>query len=98
VRLRSIEDKAGEAMKTFITGLRNEREDLKAALDKAETKLVVGLPVSRILEVVTKTRPQMVIMGSQGRTGLAHLYLGSKAEQVTRLCPVPVTIVKSATS
>lgn len=98
VRLRSIEDKAGEAMKTFITGLRNERADLKAVLDKAETKLVMGLPVSRILEVVTKTRPHMVIMGSQGRTGLAHLYLGSKAEQVTRLCPVPVTIVKSATS
>jgi len=37
----------------------------------------------------------MVVMGSQGRTGLKHMMLGSKAEQVIKLCPVPVTIVKS---
>ena len=30
----------------------------------------------------------------QGRTGLAHLMLGSKAEQVVRLAKIPVTIVK----
>ena len=36
----------------------------------------------------------MVIMGSQGRTGLEHILLGSKAEQVVRLCPLTVTIVK----
>jgi nucleotide-binding universal stress UspA family protein len=34
-------------------------------------------------------------MGSQGRTGLAHVLLGSKAEQVVRLAPIPVTIVKA---
>jgi len=36
----------------------------------------------------------MIVMGSQGRTGIAHMMLGSKAEQVVRLSPVPVTIVK----
>ena len=36
----------------------------------------------------------MVVMGSAGRTGLSRFLLGSKAEQVLRLCPVPVTIVK----
>jgi universal stress protein A len=37
----------------------------------------------------------MIVMGSQGRTGLAHLLLGSKAERVVRLSPIPVTIVKA---
>ncbi len=37
----------------------------------------------------------MIIMGSQGRTGLAHLMLGSKAEQVVRMARIPVTIVKA---
>ena len=37
----------------------------------------------------------MIVMGSQGRTGLAHVLLGSKAEQVVRLAPIPVTIVKA---
>ena len=36
----------------------------------------------------------MVVMGSQGRTGLKHLVIGSKAAQIVQLCPVPVTIVK----
>jgi nucleotide-binding universal stress UspA family protein len=37
----------------------------------------------------------MIIMGSQGRTGLSHLMLGSKAEQVVRLAKIPVMIVKN---
>jgi len=93
-----IEDKAREAMEAFLGSMVVEHEDLKATLEKAETRLVTGLPVSRILEVIETLNPSMVVMGSQGRTGLAHLYLGSKAEQVTRLSPVPVTIVKTANS
>ncbi|MGB5535376.1 MAG: universal stress protein, partial [Thiogranum sp.] len=57
--------------------------------------LVVGLPVNRILEVAKKSDASMIVMGSQGRTGLAHALLGSKAEQVVHLSPIPVTIVKA---
>ena len=39
--------------------------------------------------------PGGVVMGSAGRTGLSHFLLGSKAEQILRLSPVPVTIVKA---
>jgi nucleotide-binding universal stress UspA family protein len=56
--------------------------------------LVVGLPVNRILESAEKIQARMIIMGSQGRTGLAHAMLGSKSEQVVRLSSVPVLIVK----
>ena len=34
-------------------------------------------------------------MGSRGRTGLQHLLVGSKAERVVQLAPMPVTIVKA---
>ena len=93
-KLRHIEDKAADAMAEFMKTVVTEHEELKTALKKTETMLVAGLPVTRILEVADKLQPTMVVMGSQGRTGLAHLYLGSKAEQVTRLCPLPVTVVK----
>jgi nucleotide-binding universal stress UspA family protein len=33
-------------------------------------------------------------MGAQGRTALAEILLGSKAERVARLAPIPVTIVR----
>jgi nucleotide-binding universal stress UspA family protein len=63
-------------------------------LHKAEKLLVVGIPVTRILETADKTEARMIVMGSQGRTGLSHVLLGSKAEQIVRLANIPVTIVK----
>jgi nucleotide-binding universal stress UspA family protein len=93
-QLQRIEDAAGEMMAEFIEQVAAKNPELKQ-LAKAKSLLVAGLPVTRILEIVDKHQPQMVVMGSLGRTGLAHITLGSKAEQAMRLCPVPVTIVKT---
>ena len=41
-----------------------------------------------------KMRVAMIIMGSQGRTGLQHLLLGSVAERTLRYAECPVLIVK----
>jgi nucleotide-binding universal stress UspA family protein len=37
----------------------------------------------------------VIIMGTHGRTGLAHLLMGSVAESVIRTAPCPVLTVKS---
>ncbi len=92
-RLHKLEDVAAEMLDEFMLKMANSHPQLKA-IKKARTQLVSGLPVTRILELAEKISPWMVVMGSQGRTGLSHLLLGSKAEQVVRLCPFPVTIVK----
>ena len=91
--LQKMEDVAAEMMDDFLEQVRKEHPHLKV-IKGAETMLTVGLPVTRILEAVAKNDALMVVMGSQGRTGLSHLLLGSKAEQLVRLCPIPVTIVK----
>lgn len=93
-KLARIQDLAQEAFDAFVQDTIKRYPNI-ALLRKAQTLLVVGLPVTRILEVAKKTRASMVVMGSQGRTGIQHMLLGSKAEQVVRLCPVPVTIVKA---
>lgn len=92
-RVDRIQDVAREVFDDFMTKAVKEHPGRKA-IRKAENLMVIGLPVTRILQVVEKVEPLMVVMGSQGRTGLKHLFLGSKAEQVVHLCPVPVTIVK----
>ena len=56
-------------------------------LRSADRLMVTGLPVTRILELVKYLDPIMVVMGSQGRTGLKHLVIGSKAAQIVQLCP-----------
>ena len=89
--LRPMEEVAAEMLEKFLADLRAE----SSVNVSVETRLIVGLPVTRILEVADQIGAQMIIMGSQGRTGLAHLMLGSKAEQVVRMARIPVTIVKA---
>ena len=93
-QLVRIEDAAKDMLEEFIADLQKENPDVPM-LKKVETMLVVGIPVTRILQVIEKKSPSMVVMGSQGRTGLSHLLMGSKAEHLVRMCPVPITIVKA---
>ena len=37
--------------------------------------------------------PQLVVLGTHGRTGLSHVLLGSVAERLIRYSPVPVLTV-----
>jgi nucleotide-binding universal stress UspA family protein len=92
--MRKLEDVAGDMLKQFMQEVSSRNPKMKA-IANAKTKLVTGLPVNRILEVADKAKAGMIVMGSQGRTGLAHALVGSKAEQVVRLARIPVTIVKS---
>jgi nucleotide-binding universal stress UspA family protein len=92
-RVDRIQNIAREVFDEFMKQIVDRHADNKA-LRKAENLMVIGLPVTRILQVAEKVNPFLVVMGSKGRTGLKHLFLGSKAEQVVQLCPSPVTIVK----
>jgi len=94
-RATRIQDMAAEAFDQFMDRVSDENRKFDS-LNEADRLMVSGLPVTRILEVVEHLDPIMVVMGSQGRTGLKHLVIGSKAAQIVQLCPVPVTIVKKS--
>jgi nucleotide-binding universal stress UspA family protein len=59
-----------------------------------ETVVKGGIPESSIIEAVSELNIDLIVMASHGRTGLAHLVLGSVAEEVVRLAPCPVMVVK----
>ena len=61
---------------------------------RVEGRVVVGDPASRIIEAAR--RASCVVMATRGRTGLAHLLIGSVAEKVVRHCPRPVLTVRAA--
>ena len=90
-----MEEAAEEMMEEFIKKMRKAHPD-QIPIKKAKPLLVVGTPVTRILEIAKKKKASMIILGSHGRTGLSHLLVGSKAERVVQLSPIPVTIVKSS--
>jgi nucleotide-binding universal stress UspA family protein len=47
-----------------------------------------------ILETARDTHTELIVMGTHGRTGLAHLFLGSMAEKVLRHATIPVLTVR----
>ena len=93
--LQSMEDAAEEMMQRFLKKMRKDYPGQKPIKD-AKPILVVGTPVTRILEIAKKKKAAMIIIGSHGRTGLSHLLIGSKAERVVQLSPIPVTVVKGS--
>lgn len=92
--LKPMEDVAARLMAEFLAATAEAHPEI-AALQGAETALVKGIPASRILETAEARGARCIVMGSRGRTGLPHLLLGSKAERVVQLSPIPVTIVKA---
>ena len=63
-----------------------------------ELRVEIGHPFEQILEVAKGERVDMIVMGTHGRTGLAHIVLGSVAERVVRMAPCPVLTVKAPPS
>jgi len=53
-----------------------------------------GDPTTEILAVAKEIGAQMIIMGTHGRGGIAHLFLGSVAEKVMRESPIPVMTIR----
>jgi len=92
-QLRRLEDVAGELLGEFMNRM-VKKYSKHPAIEESKRLLVTGLPVTRILEIVQALEPKMVVMGSAGRTAMSRFLLGSKVEQVLRMCPCPVTIVK----
>lgn len=53
-----------------------------------------GAPLTRILDYARDHQIDLIVMGTLGRTGLAHFLIGSVAERVVRHAPCPVLTVR----
>ena len=57
--------------------------------------LVHGIPFQVILDTAAAQHVDLIIMGTHGRTGLTHMFMGSVAEKVVRLGPCPVLVARA---
>jgi len=53
-----------------------------------------GVVFSEIIKTASDEAANIIVMGTQGRTGLDDVLMGSTAERVVRKSPVPVLIVR----
>jgi nucleotide-binding universal stress UspA family protein len=82
-----IRENAQHDMTEFLSQV-----SLPAALSTS-SRLVPGEPASALLAELNKGEHDLVVLSTHGRTGFAHLLLGSIAEKLVRLSPVPVLTV-----
>ncbi len=61
---------------------------------QVQGKLVAGAPAETILRMTRRWRPDMVVIGTHGRSGLGRLLMGSVAERVVQRSPHPVLTVR----
>jgi nucleotide-binding universal stress UspA family protein len=77
-----------------------ERELAGMAADRSTPQLSIssavhmGVPAAEIVKVAAMLRPDVLVLGTHGRSGWRRLVLGSVAEQVVREAPCPVLVVR----
>lgn len=59
-------------------------------VEQVEMVMQEGQPAHLILNYVEDVDIDLIVMGTHGRRGLDHMLMGSVAEKVVRLSPVPV--------
>ena len=60
------------------------------------TAIATGLTANAIVEYAVAHEIDLIVIGTHGRGGIAHLLLGSGAERVLRVAPCPVLTVRAA--
>jgi nucleotide-binding universal stress UspA family protein len=76
--------------------LKNLMEPLLKSQLMVRPYLVSGMASEEILKKARQDRVNLIVMGTHGRTGLQHVFLGSVAEKVVRLSSCPVLTVRLA--
>ena len=87
---KDVEGAAEERLATLAEELRQQGFNV-------ETLAREGFPPEIILDEAEAANADLIAMGTHGRTGLAHLVLGSTAERVVQRAHCPVLTVRGET-
>jgi len=66
----------------------------KGADVRIDSEVLFGNGAKTIAEYAADRGVDLIVMGTHGRTGMAHLLLGSVAERLVRTAPCPVLTVR----
>ncbi|MDD3245614.1 MAG: universal stress protein [Methanosarcina sp.] len=66
----------------------------KEAGVKVEPMYLKGSPAEKILEYAEESNIDLIVMGTQGLTGIQRFLIGSVAENVLRHSKIPVMIIR----
>ena len=69
-------------------------QDLFKGIAKLETRVELGSPAEKILELANKEKIDLIVMGVHGRKGLDRAIFGSVADKVVQSATCPVLTIR----
>ncbi len=91
VTLEAVEESATAGVESLVARVRERHLDIQV---RGVTER--GFPRECILDAVARLECDLIVMATHGRHGLARAVLGSVAEVIVRLAPVPVLTLHPA--
>jgi len=88
--IQSFQKEALDAAQKRMTAAAKEQFP---GIAKLETRVEIGAPADKILELAKKEKIDLIIMGAHGRKGLERAIFGSIADKVVTSAPCPVLTV-----
>ena len=82
-----------KTLEQATAGLASEEARVRSAGLPCETATLFGRPDTEIVDRAVGTRADLIVMGTHGRSGLAHALMGSVTDRVIRHAPCPILIV-----
>lgn len=69
-------------------------EEIRAQTPRVQSVFKTGTPYIEIVRAAEEVQADLIVLGTHGRTGIAHVMIGSVAERVVRNSSCPVLTVK----
>ena len=88
---RALHTQARQALEEFVGEAKSRGMVINHAFMES------GVASTTIVEVAKRQKYDLIVLGTHGRTGIAHALLGSVAERVVRKAPCPVLTVREPT-
>ena len=88
----------GPPPENYLNHLRDQLRLLEPSTPDIQTQCIImeGLPAVSILETAKDSECDLIVMGTNGRTGMSRFIMGSVAEEVVRKAPCPVLTLRVA--
>ena len=90
--VRQLKERSGAAL-AALDKVAATHEDSGVQIS---TTIASGKPFDEIIKTAQDIGADLIVLGTHGRTGLAHILIGSTAEKVVRKASCPVLTVRSS--
>lgn len=66
-----------------------------ASASDVRTSIRIGVPCEELFKEIDEKKPDLLVMGTKGRTNLVDTIIGSCTQKMFRRCPIPLLILRN---